>query len=382
MDQENLSRKKLAWLALRSVAGIGPISARRLLDAFGSPEAVLRAGPALLRRVEGLSARMIDSLASPGRLEEAQQEWSRLRDLGAEISTPDDPDYPARLSEIPDPPLILTRKGTFLPRDTAAVAIVGARRASPFGLSLAQQFGRELAAMGFTVVSGLARGIDAAAHRGAVSAGGRTIGVLGCGIDVVYPREHGPLLAAVAAHGAVVTELPCGTPPDPSNFPQRNRIISGLSMGVVVVEAAPDSGSLITARLALEQGREVFAVPGRPGMPLSKGPHALIRQGAVLVESASEVADALRPQAEGVTLHASPLRPPATVSLTPAEQGVYASLSADPKHIDRISAELGRPIREVAPILTMLEMKGAVGQMDGKRFVSLPVIPAGETRSS
>ncbi|MBI3391784.1 MAG: DNA-protecting protein DprA [Nitrospirae bacterium] len=382
MDQENLSGKKLAWLGLRSVDGIGPVSARRLIDAFGSPEAALRAGPALLRRVEGLSARQVDSFASHGWLEEARQEWSKLRDLGAEISTPDDPDYPTRLREIPDPPLILTRKGTFLPRDTAAVAIVGARRASPFGLSLAEQFGRELAAMGFTVVSGLARGIDAAAHRGAVSAGGRTIGVLGCGIDVAYPREHGPLLAAVAAHGAVMTELPCGTPPDPSNFPQRNRIISGLSMGVVVVEAAPDSGSLITARLALEQGREVFAVPGRPGMPLSKGPHALIRQGAVLVESASEVADALRPQAEGVTLHASPPRPPVTVSLTPAERGVYASLSADPKHIDRVSAELGRPIREVAPILTILEMKGAVRQMDGKRFVSLPVIPAGETGSS
>ncbi|MBI1864291.1 MAG: DNA-protecting protein DprA [Nitrospirae bacterium] len=231
MDQENLSGKKLAWLGLRSVDGIGPVSARQ-----------------------------VDSFASHGWLEEARQEWSKLRDLGAEISTPDDPDYPTRLREIPDPPLILTRKGTFLPRDTAAVAIVGARRASPFGLSLAEQFGRELAAMGFTVVSGLARGIDAAAHRGAVSAGGRTIGVLGCGIDVAYPREHGPLLAAVAAHGAVMTELPCGTPPDPSNFPQRNRIISGLSMGVVVVEAAPDSGSLITARLALEQGRVCFAL--------------------------------------------------------------------------------------------------------------------------
>jgi DNA processing protein len=287
--------------------------------------------------------------------------------------------YPAWLRAIPDPPAVLYCDGRIEPRDRQAVAIVGARKATPYGLRITETLARELSGAGFTIVSGLARGIDAAAHRAALEAGGRTIAVLGCGLDVTYPPEHASLREEIAASGAVLTEFPAGTPPKPSHFPQRNRIISGLSLGVVVVEAAEDSGSLITARLALEQGREVFAVPGPLDAPLSRGPHGLIKQGAKLVETADDIIEELLPQI-GNTL--TPTLSPRgrgkgegefsePKGLTSEERMVYSLMSRDPLHLDDLTERSGLTPAGVAGILLALELKGVARQLPGQRYYRL-----------
>jgi len=322
----------------------------------------------------------------------------------------EDERYPAWLRAIHDPPPVLYCDGVIEPSDRLAVAIVGARQATPYGLRITEALARDLAGLGCTIVSGMARGIDAAAHRGALAAGGRTIAVLGCGLDVVYPPEHDKLRAEIADAGAVVTEFPMGTPPKASHFPRRNRIISGLALGVVVVEAAEDSGSLITARSALDQGREVFAVPGPIDAPLSRGPHGLLKQGAKLVETVADIIEELLPQLEGSSLETlldqdraishPPGRPlaiselgvpraPGRVldpgsaagagkrrsfsseppNLTPDERIVYALISETPVHIDELM-ELSRLApAAVAGALVELELKSAVRRMPGQQYI-------------
>ena len=282
-----------------------------------------------------------------------------------------DDGYPAWLRAIPDPPAVLYCDGRIEPRDRQAVAIVGARKATPYGLQATETLARELSGAGFTIVSGLARGIDAAAHRAALEAGGRTIAVLGCGLDVNYPPEHGRLREEIAASGAVLTEFPAGTQPKPSHFPQRNRIISGLSLGVVVVEAAEDSGSLITARLALEQGREVFAVPGSIDAPLSRGPHGLLKQGAKLVETVDDVIEELLPQLDTAV---APKRRPGfskaaeVPNLSPEERLLLEQMTRDPLHLDDLTERSGLTPAGVAGILLGLELKGVVRQLPGQRY--------------
>jgi DNA processing protein len=282
--------------------------------------------------------------------------------------------YPAWLRAIPDPPAVLYCDGRIEPRDRQAVAIVGARKATPYGLRVTETLARELSGAGFTIVSGFARGIDAAAHRAALDAGGRTIAVLGCGLDVNYPPEHGRLREEIAASGAVLTEFAPGTQPRPMNFPQRNRIISGLSLGVVVVEAAEDSGSLITARLALEQGREVFAVPGSIDAPLSRGPHGLIKQGAKLVETVDDIIEELLPQMDTAV---APKRRPGfskaaeIPNLSPEERLLLDQMSRDPLHLDDLTERSGLTPAGVAGILLGLELKGAVRRLPGQRYYRL-----------
>ncbi len=312
-----------------------------------------------------------------------------------------DESYPAWLKTISDPPKVLHCAGSIEPRDRRAVAIVGARKATAYGLRITAVLARELSGAGFTIVSGFARGIDAAAHRAALEAGGRTIAVLGCGLDVDYPPGQTELREEIAASGAVITELAPGTDPSPWQFPRRNRIISGLSLGVIVVEATEDSGSLITARLALEQGREVFAVPGPVDAPLSRGPHGLIKQGAKLVESADDVIEELLPQLEETIRTPrgqdhSLFHPPAPDApgrvllpgdaagassrrgrlskvkalpeLSPEEQRMYDLLAQEPLHLDELTDSSGLTSADAAGILLSLELKSAARRLPGQRY--------------
>ncbi|HZC67388.1 MAG TPA: DNA-processing protein DprA [Nitrospirales bacterium] len=280
--------------------------------------------------------------------------------------------YPELLRAIHDPPAVLYCDGMPELGDRQAVAIVGSRQATPYGLRVTDALAGELSGLGFTIVSGLARGIDAAAHRAALEAGGRTIAVLGCGLDVVYPPEHASLLNEIAGQGAVLTEFAPGTPPLARHFPQRNRIISGLALGVVVVEAAEDSGSLITARLALEQGREVFAVPGSIDAPTSRGPHGLLKQGAKLVETVDDIIEELLPQierTEGTVKTSRRVSPaPDLPNLSPEERVMLELMSREPRHLDDLTERSLLPAAEVARILLSLELKALVKQLPGQRY--------------
>src|SRR5256712_2115529 len=287
--------------------------------------------------------------------------------------------YPELLRAIYDPPAVLYCDGSVEPGDRQAVAIVGTRQATPYGLRITETLAGELSALGFTILSGFARGIDAAAHRAALAAGGRTIAVLGCGLDVDYPPGHASLHAEIAGSGAVLTEFAPGTPPRATNFPRRNRIISGLALGVVVVEAAEDSGSLITARLALEQGREVFAVPGPIDAPTSRGPHGLLKQGAKLVETVNDIVEELLPQLETVR---TPLSQdfvatgagkrrsfaPKPPDLSPEEQVMLRVIGREPRHLDDLTEQSRLSAAEVARILLGLELKALVHQLPGQQY--------------
>lgn len=279
--------------------------------------------------------------------------------------------YPAWLGTIADPPAVLYCDGLIEPQDRQALAIVGSRQATPYGLRITETLARELSGAGFTIVSGLARGIDAAAHRAALEAGGRTIAVLGCGLDMDYPLGHARLREEIAMSGAVVTEYAPGIPPRAGHFPRRNRIISGLSLGVVVVEAAEDSGSLITARLALEQGREVFAVPGSIDAPLSRGPHGLLKQGAKLVETVDDIIEDLVPQMEKAavpTQRPMPFKAMEPPDLSPEERRVWEQMSREPLHLDDLTEQSGLTPAAVSGILLGLELKGVARQLPGQRY--------------
>jgi DNA processing protein len=369
------------WLTLALVPGVGTTHFIRLLARFRTPHNVLRASVGALAEVTGPAlARRIVEYAGVANIEEQER---RMAACGARLITLEDSDYPPRLAEIYDPPLCLFVCGELRESDVRAVAVVGTRRASPYGLRMAEQFSRELAARGVTVVSGMAAGVDAAAHRAVVEAGGRTIAVLGCGVDVVYPPENEALMGQIARHGCVVSQFPMGVQPARGHFPYRNRIISGMSLGTLIVEAPLKSGALITARQAAEQGREVFAVPGQVGNFNSEGPHALIREGAKLVEKAEDILMELElpeeldapftPMPEMTP--AEPVEAPVAVAAVSApveasnvEKRVLASLTPEGSHIDRIAAACRLSISEALSSLTMLELKGLVRQFSGKRF--------------
>ncbi len=366
-----MNEERIAWLSLKLIPDLGNHSLLRLLQHFGSPSAILRASAGDLGAVPGLREAGRRALVRKAMIRPAEAEWALLQKEGIHLLCLGDPHYPANLAAIPDPPAALFVKGFLEPRDLVSIAVVGSRAASPRGMLFTQQLSGELARAGVTIVSGLAAGIDSAAHRGALKAKGRTLAVLGCGLDVDYPRGNAGLRREMVQAGALLTEFPLGTPPAPGHFPMRNRIISGLSLGVVVVEAAHRSGSLITARLALEQGREVFAVPGIAQHYQSAGTHQLLKQGAKLVESAEDVLEEIRPalRRRGGSEEAAPAAS-CEPKVSAEEATLLQALDQYPRHIDEICRTLGWPVSQVMAILLALELKGRVGQLPGKYFLS------------
>ena len=358
------------WLALRRVKGLGCVSVKKLAAQFADPRKIFAASRSALEQVEDLRADAIDGIVDFHEWAEVDDEISRVRDAGISLVCYSDASYPARLRTIADPPPLLYLKGELNRVDDKAVAIVGSRSASDYGRRVARDLARGLAGAGFTVVSGMARGIDGKAHETALNSGGRTIAVLGSGVERAYPPEHDKLYQRISANGAVISELPIGTRPLAFNFPARNRLISGLSLGVVVVEATEKSGSLITASLAVEQGREVFAVPGEVGSSRSRGAHRLIRQGAKLVENVDDILEEIAPQlvTRGGTANAAPLALPQNASAEARK--VFALLEAGSLQIDEVIERSGLGAPRVLQILLELELQGYVRQLAGKRYAA------------
>ncbi len=351
--------------------GIGNLLFRRLIRQFETPEAVFESPDEALLSVEGVSGRLVAALRRPHQHRDAaRRELARAAQQGIRIVTQRDPAYPHLLLEIPDPPPFLYVRGN-LTRCRCPVAIVGSRHATPYGRKITRRIGRDLAAHDITVVSGMARGIDTTAHEGVLEAQGVTVAVLGSGLECVYPRENTALYERIAATGAVISELPLTAGPDAHHFPQRNRIISGMSLGTVVVEATRRSGSLITARLAAEQNREVFAVPGSIDSFKSIGTHRLIKSGAKLVTQVGDILEELPPWAWGVPKTqdaAVDTRQAVDPDLTTAETAVFENLTVYPVHVDDLTRQLKLEPGQLASILLGLELKGLVRQDPGKLF--------------
>lgn len=366
-----------AWLTLKLTPELGNRSLLRLLKRFGSPEAILKANAMVLSDFPGLRHKAVEALLLRRLTRSVDEEWAALNERGYGLLCLTDAQYPSNLKSIADPPAVLYVDGSVESRDLVAVSVVGSRAASPMGCAFTERLCMDLAKSGVTIVSGLAVGIDGAAHRGALKAGGRTIAVLGCGLDVNYPRENRALREAIPASGAVVTEFTLGTVPAPGHFPQRNRIISGMALGVVVVEAAHRSGSLITARLALEQGREVFAVPGLVRHYRSVGPHRLLKQGAKLVENAEDVLEELRsmirPSRPGIRAGADRAQEPIGFEdENEDERALLALLDHSPRHIDDLARAIAWPVARALSVLSALELRGRVQQLPGMHFVIGP----------
>ena len=364
------------WLALTRVDGLGVRTAHKLIEQFGSPQAVYMASLTALEGA-GLAARIAQAIFAQAGLKEAEKELKTAMASGCRLLTFAEEGYPALLRQIADPPLVLYVRGDARALTEHSVAVVGTRRPTAYGTSVTLRLAADLAQRGLVITSGMARGIDSASHRGALEANGKTVAVLGSGLDVIYPRENQKLADRIAARGAVISEFPLGTSPAPENFPIRNRIISGLALGVVVVEAAEYSGSLITARLALEQDREVFAVPGNITAAQSFGPNHLIKQGAKLVDHWMDVVEELPaavrsqllppPEASEGERGAAPLF---EASLTPDQKAVFEALRADESlFVDSILSNVELSYPRVLQALLELEMSGLIRQLPGKNFI-------------
>src|SRR6185312_6758372 len=347
------------WLALNRVRGIGPARFRLLLEGFGSARGAWEAGPTDWQAA-GLDSRSVAALEQQRRRIEPEAEVERLVRLHIGAVRTIDPAYPRLLLEIPLPPPVLYVRGTLAPADEWALAIVGTRRASPYGKQMTERLAGELARQAITVVSGLARGIDTVAHQAALAAGGRTIAVLGCGPDLVYPPENAKLAARIVEQGAVITEFPPGTQPEAGNFPARNRLISGLSLGVLVTEAPETSGALITTRFAAEQGRDVFAVPGNVTNRGSVGANRLIQDGAQMVLEVGDILSELNLHLAPQQMEMLELREALPENASEARLLALLAASDDPGHIDDLCRASGMPIAEVSGTLVMLELKGLV----------------------
>jgi DNA processing protein len=343
-------------------SGVGPLIRHRLVERFGSAAEVFQAPPDAWRGVEGVGPKVAKALAEMRTSELPAKELKLCRDQNVALVTPTDECYPKGLKEIHDPPGILFMRGELRQTDNLAIAIVGTRHATPYGLDQTEKLASGLSRAGFTIVSGLARGIDAAAHRAAIAARGRTIGVLGSGVLNIYPPEHEELSEQVIASGALLSESPPQSPPLAGAFPQRNRIVTGMSVGVIVVEAAARSGALISARHAMEQGRDVFAVPGRVDSRMSHGCHQLIRDGAKLVECVDDVLEELGPLAAAVPRSdgQGEIHHPAELQLNEIEQAVLQSIQIDPTSIDTIIAASGLAVHNVLSTVSVLEMRKLV----------------------
>src|SRR2546428_5239175 len=369
----------LSWLALPLTPGLAARLSARLLRQFGSPEGVFRASPPDLEACH-LPAETAQAILKKAAFPRAEKERAGVRKIaGCMLLNWTEPEYPQTLLQIYDPPVLLYVRGDLQVLNLPSLSIVGTRKPTLYGTQMAQRLGRDLAARGLVIVSGLARGIDAIGHQGAMDAHGRAIGILGTGIDVCYPKENKKLYEKVLERGAIISELPLRTHPAPENFPVRNRIVAGISLGVVIVEGAQYSGSLITARLAMESGREVFAVPGNVTQPVSFAPNQLIKQGAKLVTSWEDVVEELPTE---IRAELFPVESPGAEeraalfqsSLVGAESTLYAMLNTDePRHVDELVERSGLNSSEVLATLFMLEMKGIIRQMPGKQFVRVLV---------
>jgi len=369
------------WLKLIRADGVGPATFARLIGHFGSIDSVLAASVAELAGIDGIGPKTAEKIAGTRNNFDAKSEIELARKLGVWIINLQDRRYPPVLKRIDDPPPVLYIRGSLTKADNLAVAIVGSRRCSLYGQEQASRFGHLLSSAGFTIVSGMARGIDTAAHQGALSASGRTIAVQGCGLVNVFPPENKKLFELITEAGACISELPLTYEPLSENFPPRNRIIAGLSLGTIVIEAATRSGALITARAALEYNREVMAVPGKIDSPLSKGAHQLIKQGARLVENVEDIIDALGYIAEQLKEHtiasakvaeeriALPLFDPDQLNLTSEEKLTYTTLSTEPAHIDRIIAQTDLAPGRINASLISLRLKGLIKQLPGNMFL-------------
>lgn len=356
------------WLALSFLPGLGCVQINRLVVETGSPGEVLRR---LLHPQGGVGrgerTLSFDRREIAAARDRARQEIDHLARLDLSLLCPSCSQFPESLRAIPDPPVLLYYRGSLECLLRPVVAIIGSRAATEYGRRIAAWLAAELAALDITVVSGVASGIDASAHRGVLEAGGHTAGVLGCGIDVVYPRTHADLYREIAAHGVLLSEYALGAPPEGFRFPVRNRIISGLSRGVVVVEATEKSGSLITARLALDQGREVFAVPGRIDSPRSAGTHRLIQQGAHLVQTARDIVEVIAWGDSRISAEPHGERPE-SVQLDQRERELLAHLEVYPTDIDSLLRQSGFPAAELHALLLRLELKDLVRQLPGQRY--------------
>lgn len=366
-----MDRKSLyPWLALNQIAGLGKVGYARLIERFGSPEKVFQADLGELQSIEGIRKNIALAIVKFRRAERIDRELDELERQKVGVLTCKDPLYPALLAKIHDPPPYLYYKGNLADRDDRSLAVVGSRQASSYGIKVTERLVWALSQKSLTIVSGLARGIDAAAHQGALMGQGRTVAVLGSGLDVIYPKENNRLFERIVESGLVYSEFPLGTLPERQNFPIRNRIISGMSLGVVIVEATQRSGSLITARLALDQGREVFAVPGSVDSFKSSGTHSLIKQGAKLVEHAGDILEELLweespPENDPGLKMKIDEKPP---SLSPREKQIWDLLSDGVLHVDQVVRQSGMGISPLLSLLLEMELNGLIKQLPGKYF--------------
>ena len=360
-----------ALVALNLIEHVGPVRVRQLLEHFGDPPAILRATRAQLLQVRGIGEDTAEAIAGWEKNIDLNAELKRIADSGCRIVTHADPEYPELLRQIYDPPIVLYVKGNLSPKDKNSVAMVGSRMTTHYGIEVARKLAYQLAYLGVTVVSGGARGIDTASHQGALAGKGRTIAVLGTGVNLVTPPENAKLFEQIAASGALITQFPFNRPADKQSFPIRNRIVAGMTLGTVVVEANLTSGALITANFATDYGRQVFAVPGRIDSPRSKGCHDLIKKGAKLCESVEDILS------EFEYLFPPSNRPPSVsetgvlpaLELSENEQKVFATLDREEISIDDVIRKSGLPSSAVSVALLSLEMKRLIRQLPGKLFV-------------
>lgn len=367
MTAKTMADEAIYWIALSSIKDIGPVRMRNLTKAFGSPSEVFSASVSELRGVECIGEKSVRAINGFHDWKRTEDIVRRCAELDIRIIMYDSHDYPPSIKDIDDPPFVLYVRGDIKEDDRFALAVVGPRDPSEYGRVVADTLTGDLSLAGFTIVSGLARGIDTVSHIAALKRDGRTFAVMGSGIDIPYPPENAGLMRRIEKCGCVISEYPPGTRPDRENFPKRNRLISGLSLGVLVIEATNDSGALITARCALEQNREVFAVPGMITSNRSSGTNTLIKSGAQLVERASDIIGILAPQLKGFLMQRKTTNLEA-VSLTDEERRVTGVLSLEPLHIDTISRQLSMSPQMLLGILTSLELKGVVRQIEGKKF--------------
>jgi DNA processing protein len=353
-----------SWIALSLVPEVGPVTFRKLLSLYRDPDSVFKAPLRELSAIEGVGEKKAKNIKDFSGWKDVEKHVRQLNGCDACVVTFRDSSYPSLLRQTEDAPVILYVRGSIQEEDKYAIAIVGSRKFTPYGKLVTERLSSELSRSGFTIVSGMARGIDTVAHTNCITSGGRTIAVLGSGIDRAYPPENRGLMERITASGYVVSEFPWGTEPNKENFPKRNRLISGLSMGVVVVEAAAGSGALITAGTALEQNREVFAVPGNITSPNSAGTNELIKRGAKLIRKADDIVEELAPMLRGFVKEKEGLK----VDITEEEKKLCDILTGEPVHVDMLSRELSLSPAAALTTLLSLEIKGIVRQADGKRF--------------
>ncbi|MBI5698908.1 DNA-protecting protein DprA [Candidatus Saganbacteria bacterium] len=359
------------WLAINNITNLGPVTINKLWEHFGDIKTVWEASKGDIQKIEGLSKPAVAAFLEKRDKIDLEEQPDLIRKNNVKVITIEEENYPANLKNIYAPPPVLYIKGSLFKADEKALAIVGTRRASSYGLEIAKRLAFELAGLGITIVSGLASGVDTAAHKGALEAKGRTLAIFGCGVDMIFPAENRELAKEIESSGACVSEFPMGARTEKGNFPRRNRIISGLTLGTIVVEGNYDSGAMITAKDALEQGREVFAVPGNVEADQSKGPHWLIKQGAKLVESVDDILSELEHILGPYKIRPRIKEKKDLSGLSGDEKRIVEALVSEPRHIDQLANSLKMEVQSVSSLLMMLELKNFIKPLPGKFYTVL-----------